>query len=83
MGFARKLKEVNQALGVMTTQSNLAHFLNNPENAQRVDSLVEDICYTLMEYQVCTQKGLAFIVFNTYLRVHYDRTSTTRAAKRL
>ena len=55
MWFARKLKEVGQTLEVMTSQNDLSHFLNNPKNGQRVNSLVEDIRYALMDYQVCTQ----------------------------
>jgi len=83
MGIARKLKEVDQAMGLMTSQNTLVDFLNDPENAQRVNSLVEDICYALMDYQVCTPNGLAFIVSNIHLRLHYNKISTTRAVNRL
>jgi len=53
MGISRKLKEVGQTLEAMTTQNDLASFLNTPENSQRVNNCVEDIRYALMEYQVC------------------------------
>jgi len=53
MGIVRKLKDIGQAMGSMAIQNNLADFLNNPENVQRVDDLVEDIRYALMDYQVC------------------------------
>ena len=56
MGVARKLKEVDQVMGSMTSQNNLVDFLDDPENAQRVNSLVEDIHYALMDYQVCAPK---------------------------
>jgi len=53
MGITRKLREIGQTMGSMTTQSGLGDFLNNSENAQRVDGLVEDIHYALLDYQVC------------------------------
>ena len=46
----------------VATQSDLAKFLSNPENAQRLNGLVEDICCALMEYHVCAPKWLALIV---------------------
>ena len=54
MGPTRKLQEVGQAMGSMAIRNDLVDFLNNPENAQRVDDLVEDIRYALVDYQVCT-----------------------------
>jgi len=83
MGIARKLKEAGQTLEVVTTRNDLAHFLSNPKNAQGVNSLVEDIRYAMMDYQVCTQMGLSLIMPDTFLRLHYNKTSTTRAVKRL
>jgi len=38
----------------ITTQKDLAPFLNEPENAQKVNGLVQDIRYALMNYQVCS-----------------------------
>ena len=38
------------------TQSDLPGFLNDPENAQRLNTLVEDIRYAFTDYQVCTSK---------------------------
>ena len=40
----------------MTARNNLGNFLDNPENAQEFNSLVEDIRYALMDYQVRTPK---------------------------
>jgi len=81
--ISRKLKEVGQAMGSMITQNNLVDSPNNPENTQVLDSLVEDICYALMDYQVCVPKTLALIAPDIFLRLHYDKISMTRAVKRL
>jgi len=45
----------------MTTQEDLVGFLGNSENAQRFNSLVEDIRDALTDYQVWTLKILAHI----------------------
>ena len=45
-------------MGSMRTRNNLVDFLNNPENAQELNGLVEDIRYALMEYRVCIPKCL-------------------------
>ena len=54
MGTARKLQEVGQAMKLMMIQNDFMDLLDNPEKAQRVDTLVEDIHYALIDYQVCT-----------------------------
>ena len=56
MWESRKLKEIEQSMDSITTQEDLTLFLNDPENAQRLNGLVEDIRYALMEYQVCAPK---------------------------
>ena len=56
MGVSRELEEIGRAMNSMTTEDDLADFLNNPENAQRLNGLVEDISYALMDYQVCVPK---------------------------
>ena len=61
------MKEVEQDIDPITTRNDLADFLSNPENAQRIDCLVEDIRYALMEYQVCVPKALSLIVLTTAL----------------
>lgn len=83
LGIVRKLKEVGQFMWPMMTRNDLADFLNNPENAQGLNVLVEDIRYALMDYQVCTPKQLTLVISNPCFRLHYDKTSMTRAAKRL
>ena len=60
----RKLKVIDQALDSITTQNDLAKFLTNTENAQKLDGLVVDICDALMGYQVCTPKLLPLIASN-------------------
>ena len=51
--ITRKLQEVGQAMGSMMIQNDLVDFLNDPKSVERVDGLVEDIRYALMDYQVC------------------------------
>jgi len=67
----------------MTTQEDVAYFLNNPENAQKLNSLVEDIRHALMDYQVCTFQRSTPVIPNVCLRLHYNKTFTTRAVSRL
>jgi len=67
----------------LTIQDNLVDFLNDPENAQRVDDLVEDISYALMDYQVCTATQNHLIIPNILSRLHCGKTSITRAVKKL
>jgi len=52
MGIARKLKEISQAIDPMTNQKDFALFLKTPENAQKVNGLVQDIRSALTDYQV-------------------------------
>ena len=47
-------------MDLMITQEDLTDFLNNAENAQKLNGLVEDICYAMVDYQVCTFGGLTF-----------------------
>ena len=57
-------------MGSMPNQNDLVDFLDDPENAQWVNGLVEDIHYALMDYQVCIPTKLAFIDSNIRLRLH-------------
>ena len=52
----RKLKEIVQAMDSMISRNDLADFFKNPENAQELNGLVEDIRHALMDYRVCTLK---------------------------
>jgi len=64
MGIGRRLKEIGQDMDPMTTREDLAFFLKKPENAQKLNGLVQDIRYAVMDYQVCTPKGLALVMTN-------------------
>jgi hypothetical protein len=65
----------------MTTREDFARSLDNPENAQKLNGLVEDARDALMDYQVCTYGGLTLIVSNVFHRLRYRTISTARAAK--
>jgi len=53
MGITRKLDDIYHGLTLPAEQMDVMIFLANTENAQRVNSLVEDIHEALIEYQVC------------------------------
>jgi len=50
----------------MPTQRDLALFLKKPENTQKFNSLVQDIRYAMMDYQVLSPKIAALVVANIY-----------------
>ena len=79
MGIARELEEVGRALASVTTQNDLTDFLNDPGNVQRLNGLVEDIRYALMNYQVCIPKSPALTTSNICLRLHCNGTSMTKS----
>ena len=62
----------------MATQKDIAGFLNNADNAQKLNDLVDDIREAVMDYQVRTSKGLDFVTSNARLRHPYNgiRTKT-------
>ena len=51
-------------MGLVATREDLARFLRIPENAWKVNSLVEDTRDALMDYQVCSSKSLALVGAN-------------------
>jgi len=61
----------------MTIQKDIAQFLNNTENAQKLNDLVDDIREAVMDYQVRIPKAPAPVMPNIYLRLPYNGTSTT------
>jgi len=65
-------------MGSIAAREDLAGFLNNPENARKLNGLVEDIRYALMDYQVRTPRILALQLSDTYRRLRCNETSTTR-----
>jgi len=57
------LEEIGQAMDPITTKKDLALFLEKPRNAQKLNDLVQDIRYALMDYQVCTHEMLAYLLW--------------------
>lgn len=82
-GVVRKLRDIRQAMAPMMTRGDPAYFLNSPEDAWKLNDLVEDIRDALMDYQVCTLKGLALVVSNICPRLLYNEKSTLRVVKGL
>jgi len=66
----------------ITTKKDLALFLRKPENAQKLNSLVQDIRHALMDYQVCTHERLALVVADVLPRLRYDEICTMKAVSR-
>jgi hypothetical protein len=65
----------------VTTQGDIVKFLNNAENAQKLNDLVDDIHEALLEYQVNIQNHfLMFITTYVFLRLPYNKTSTATPA---
>ena len=83
MGIARRLGGIGRALNQMAAEKDVARFLNNADNAQKLNDLVEDIREAVMDYQVRTSKGLALIASNVYSRLPCSETSTTTPVKSL
>ena len=63
----------------MMTQEDLARFLKDPKNSQKLDDLVEDIRDALMDYQVCAPNGLALNAPNICPRLRCNKKSMTKA----
>ena len=79
MGIARKLEDVRQALDPMATQKDLAQFLSNAENAQKLNDLVDDIREAVMDYQVRTSERLALACLtSTQTSLQRDTYNSTR-----
>lgn len=69
-------------MGSITAREDLAGFLDDPQNARKLNGLVEDIRYVMMDYQVRTPRILVHQVPNICLRLRYNETSTKRAANK-
>ena len=61
----------------MTTQKDVAQFLSNTENAQKLNDLVDDIREAVMDYQVRTSDELVLNVSNYLHRYPYSGIPTT------
>ena len=65
-------------------QNDFMDLLNNPEKVQRVDTLVEDIQYALIDYQVCTAHQTYCCCFQQFCtRLHFGKTFMKKAVKKL
>ena len=70
------MEGVHQALDLMATQKNIVQFLNNPDNAQKLNDLMDDIREAVMDYQVRTFELPALITSNVCFRLPYNGVST-------
>ena len=69
-------------MGLMAAQRNIAQFLSNAENAQKLNDLVDDIREAVMDYQVRAEsRGASPVVSNICFRLRYTRTSTKTLVK--
>ena len=83
MWIARDLDKILRGLEPLAEQGKAEGFFNNVKNADKLAGLVEDIRDTVMKYQVCRQKELTSPIPDVYLRLRYNKISTTRAANSL
>jgi len=83
MGVTRKLGNIFRGLTLPAGHGDVMRFLADTENAQRINSLVEDIHEGLMDYQVCMPNCSFSIMSNLCARLHCNKISTTRVARSL
>jgi len=81
--MTRKLENIYQDLTLPAEQGEAMRFLANTENAERINSLVEDIQEALMNYQVCIVNCSFSIMPNLLARLHYNMISTRRVVRTL
>jgi len=74
------LKGVHQSLALPAEQGEVKSFLTNPENVQRVNSLMEDVFDTLMEYQVYTLYHSFPTMSDLCTRLHFNEIFMMRIA---
>ena len=77
MRIVKKLEDVRQTLDVIAAQTNVSQFLDNAENAQKLNDLMDDICEAMMDYQVRISKELALVPSNFCLRLPCNGISIT------
>jgi len=83
MWMTRKLENISQGLILPVGQRGVMRFLANTENAQRVNSLVEDIHEALMDYQVCMTNCSFSTMSDFCARPHCNKISTRRVVSLL
>ena len=66
-------------MNLIAIQEELMGFLEDPENAQRLNGLVEDIRCAFMDYQVCTPHRLTLNTSDIFLRLRCSKKSMTKA----
>jgi len=66
----------------ITTKKDLALFLKKPENAQKLNDLVQGIRYAVMDYQVCAHERLALVVVDVLSRLRSNGIGTMKAVNR-
>jgi len=81
--MTRKLENIHQSLTLPVEQGDVMRFLANTENAQRVNSMVEDIHQVLMEYQVCMANCSFYTMSDFCARLLYNKIFTTRVVSSL
>ena len=79
----RKLENVLQELKPLEEQGNIEGFFTNTENADKLGGLVQSIRDATMDYQVCKQSNLSFLVPDILSRFHCNKTSINRAVNSL
>ena len=66
----------------MTTCNDPTDPPKKTKNEQKLNNLLGDIRYALMDYQVCTPKRFGLDVSDIYLRLHCSEKSTIKTASR-
>ena len=67
----------------MAAEKDVARFLNNADNAQKLNDLVEDIREAVMDYQVRASKGLVLTTSDLCSRLPYSEICITIPVKSL
>ena len=80
MSIASKLDDVLKDLNLLQKQGNIAKFLKNTENVDKLSGMVEDIRDAMMEYQVCLRSTSPLTLPNIHYRHPCNKTSLTKPA---
>ena len=58
----RKLARIITKLGALSEQRGLLRFLNNTDHASALNGFVQDLAYTITDYQVCVTKFTVSVI---------------------